>query len=271
MDLNRIGSRARRSRRSLEKVLVQALQGTSLEERVALLHELEKRARAGQIVSYHQKLDVSWIYHDSALEGVVYSMEELQVAISEQVVSDSSLIPVYDEIRHHRDAIVLVRELAQKKRGNLTLEVVKKIYAALAPEELEGRSPPKYRKDMPAHRTYFHEIATPDKISYRMGQLAKWMNAAETRRSTHPVRLAAKAHYQILQIYPFPRHSGKVARLVMNLLLMRAGYPPAILHATERQRYYEALKTSDDAVAALVTEALAASVESAIRYFEDAT
>lgn len=249
--------------------MVQTLQGSSLEERVARLHELEKRAPAGLLHSYSEKLDLSWIYHDSALEGVVYTMEELQVAVSDQIVSDSSLIPVYDEIRHHRDAIRLVRELAQKKRANVTLDVIKKIYAALAPEDLEGRQPPKYRKDMPTHRTYFHDISTPERISYKMGQLTKWMNAADTKRSTHPVRLAAKAHYQILQIYPFPRHSGKVGRLVLNLLLMRAGYPPAILHATERQRYYEALKTSDDAVAVLVTEALAASVESAIRFFEE--
>ena len=55
-------------------------------------------------------------------------------------------------------------------------------------------------------------------------------------------RLAAKAHYQLLHIYPFPRQSGKVARLVMNLLLLRQGYPPVILPATQRQRYYDALK-----------------------------
>jgi tyrosine-protein phosphatase YwqE len=55
----------------------------------------------------------------------------------------------------------------------------------------------------------------------------------------------------------------------MNLILMRAGYPPVIVHATERQRYYEALKASENHVATLVNEALVASVESAIRYFEE--
>ncbi|MFW6050468.1 MAG: Fic family protein, partial [Myxococcota bacterium] len=139
----------------------------------------------------------------------------------------------------------------------------------LAPEELEGKSGPRYRKDTPLHRLYFHEIAPPEKISYRMRQLVQWMNAAETKRSTHAVRLAAKAHYQLLHIYPFPKHSGKVARLLMNLILLRNGYPPAIIHATERQRYYEALKSSENAAASIVHEALVSSVESAIRFFED--
>jgi hypothetical protein len=56
----------------------------------------------------------------------------------------------------------------------------------------------------------------------------------------------------------------------MNLILMRQGYPPAIVHATERQRYYDALKTSEDATAKLITDALAASVESTIRFYEEA-
>jgi Fic family protein len=249
--------------------LVQALQGGSLEERVARLNELEQGTPEGVLTDFHQKLDMSWIYHDSALEGVVYTMDELHAAISDQVVSDSSLIPVYDEIRHHKAAIDLIRDLATKKRLSITLDLIKKIYATLAPEELEGKGPPKYRKHMPLHRLYFHEIAPPGKISYKMRQLVSWMGSADTKRSTHPMRLAAKAHYQLLHIYPFPRHSGKVARLVLNLILMNAGYPPSILHATERQRYYEALKQSDNAVAGLVNEALVASVESTIRFFEE--
>lgn len=248
--------------------MVQALRGENLEERVSKLNELIKRTSKERIEEYQTRLDMSWIYHDSALEGVVYTMEELSSALSDEQVVDTSLMPVYDEIRQHKAAIALIRDMATKKRFSITLDVIKKIYAELAPEEAEGKGPPKYRKDMPIHRLYFHDIAPPDKISYRMRQLVQWMNAPETKRSTHPTRLAAKAHYQLLHIYPFPKYSGKVARLLMNLILLRHGYPPAIIHATERQRYYDALKTSDNAAAAIVQEGLVASVESAIRYFE---
>lgn len=228
-----------------------------------------EKADEKSLEEYHRVLELSWIYHDSALEGVVYNMDELKAALDNQPASDTSLIPVFDEIRQNKAAIELVKELADKKRLSISLEVVKKIYSILAPEEVEGRSPPKYRKDMPLHRMYFHEISTPDKISYKMRQLVTWMNAADTKRATHTLRLAAKSHYQLLQIYPFPKHSGKVARLLMNLILLRGGYPPAIVHATERQRYYDALKTSDNATAKVVTEALVASMDSAVRYFEE--
>lgn len=247
--------------------MVQVPRG-AIEERVSRLNELQSKADASALELYRSRLDLSWIYHDSALEGQVYTFPELQVAMSEQVVSDSSLLPAYDEIRQNKVAIDLIREMAERKRFTVSLDAIKKIYTALAPDEAEGKGGPKYRKDMPVHRLYFHEIAPPEKISYRMRQLVQWINAPDTRRSTHTVRLAAKAHHTLLHVYPFPKRSGKVARLLMNLILLRNGYPPAIIHATERQRYYDALKTSENAVAHLVNEALAASTESAIRFFE---
>jgi len=218
---------------------------------------------------YQERFDVAWIYHDSALEGVVYSMDELNAAIYGSELADPALIPVYDEIRNHMGAIAMIREMATRKRANVTLDVIKKLFAQLAPEELEGKGPPTYRKDMPLHRLYFHEISQPDKISYRMRQLVQWLSDPETKKTMHPVRMASKAHFQLLHIYPFPRHSGKVARLVMNLLLMRAGYPSVIIHATERQRYYEALRNGEDATSNLINQALGAAVETAIQYFEE--
>ena len=240
-----------------------------MEERVARLQELMGAASPEVRDEYQARFDIAWIYHDSALEGVVYSMDELRSAMSDEVVTDASLIPVYDEIRNHMGAIEMIREMATRRRFTLNLDVIKKLFAQLAPEELEGKGPPKYRKDMPLHRLYFHEISQPDKISYRMRQLIQWLSDPETRKSMHPVRMASKAHYQLLHIYPFPRHSGKVARLVMNLILMRAGYPPVVIHATERQRYYEALRNGEDATAALINQALGAAIETAIQYFEE--
>lgn len=249
--------------------MVQTLQGPSLEERVAYLQELMDSVSPAVREEYQERFDIAWIYHDSALEGVVYSMEELNAALGAEPVPDPALIPVYDEIRNHKGAIAMIREMATRKRANVTLEVIKRLFAQLAPEELEGKGPPTYRKDMPLHRLYFHEISQPDKISYRMRQLVQWLSDPETKKTMHPVRMASKAHFQLLHIYPFPRHSGKVARLVMNLLLMRAGYPPVIIHATERQRYYEALRNGEDATATLTNQALGAAIETAIQHFED--
>jgi Fic family protein len=239
----------------------------SLDEKVEYLRTLQSKTDPTALKDYNYRLDISWIHHDGALEGVVYDPRDLRLAIEGEVVSDRSLIPVYDEIRNYKAALDLIREMADKKRRKITLDTIKKIYLALAPEEAETKGPPKYRKEMPLHRVYFHEISVPKQIGYRMRQLILWMSSEETRRFVHPVRLAARAHTTLIHIFPFQKHSGKVARLLMNLILLQEGYPPVIVHSTERQRYYESIRISDDAVSNLIHDSLENSVDSALRFF----
>jgi Fic family protein len=236
----------------------------SIEVRTATLEERLKGAPVDLVAKYRIDLDTSWIAHDSALEGTVYTIAELRTAMGAgdtNVSFDSSMQPVVEEIRRHREALNFVRDLAMKRRQPVTLDMVKRIYCVLHPEEGDVKTV-KYRKDIPQHRLYFHEYAPPDKIAYKLRQVIDWMNDPETRRTRPPVRLAARAHYDMLRIFPFATDSGKVARLVMNLLLLRSGYPPAIIHSTERQRYYEALKGSSTTMHSIVQDAIENSLAS---------
>jgi len=228
----------------------------SLEERVALVQTRLAKQDEEFKRRYLENFDMSWIYHDSALEGVVYSFQELRTAVdsSGTVVQDSTLQPVCEEIRRHKQAIEFVRDFAIKKRLPITLDVVKRIYLILHPEEGDLKTL-KYRKDIPQHRLYFHEYAAPDKIAYKVRQIVDWINDPETKRGRNALRIAARAHYDLVRVFPFTHDSGKVARLLMNLLLMRAGYEPAIIHSTERQRYYEALKGSAAVILHMAQEA----------------
>jgi Fic family protein len=232
-----------------------------LEERVRILEErLEKVAKTDPEFrqAYRESLDMSWIYHDSALEGTVYTGQELRGAVDPQaaLTADSSIQPICEEIRRHRESLDFIRDYAvNKKRQPITVDVIKKIYLILHPEEGDIKTV-KYRKDIPQHRLYFHEYAPPDKITYKVRQIIDWVNDPETRRTRSPVRIAARAHYDLLRVFPFPTDSGKVARLFMNLLLLRAGFPPAIVHSTERQRYYEALKGSSATMTQIVHESI---------------
>jgi Fic family protein len=235
----------------------------TIEERTAYLEARLLKQDAETQARYRDDLDLSWIAHDSALEGVVYTLQELSTAIDPQssFIGDSSIQPVVEEIRRHREALNFVRDYATKRRLPTNLDVVKKIYTILHPEEGDVKTV-KYRKDIPQHRLYFHEYAQPDKIAYKLRQIVDWVNDPETRRTRTPVRIATRAHYDILRIFPFAQDSGKVARLFMNLLLLRNGYPPAIVHSTERQRYYEALRGSSTTMNAIVQDAIENSLAS---------
>jgi Fic family protein len=219
---------------------------------------------------YEETLEMSWIHHDSALEGVVYTFQELRAAMdpTPSAVADSSLQPVCEEIRRHRQAIAYVRDLGERRRVPLNVDSVKKLYVMLHPEEGDVKTV-KYRKDIPQHRLYFHEYAPPDKIAYRVRQIMDWLNGPEAKKMKNPLRVAARVHYDLVRVFPFPNDSGKVARLLMNIVLLRGGYPPAIIHSTERQRYYEALKGQLPVIVQLVNESILNALSSIEKRLDD--
>jgi hypothetical protein len=218
---------------------------------------------------YRESFDMSWVYHDSALEGVVYTYQELKTATDPSVGSvPDGMQPVCEEIRRHRQAIEYVRELAERKRIPITVDTIKKLYVILHPDEGDVKSV-KYRKDIPQHRLYFHEYAAPDKIAYRVRQVIDWLNGPEPKKLKSPIRIASRVHYDLVRVFPFPNDSGKVSRLLMNALLMRAGYPPAIVHSTERQRYYEALKGQLPIILQMVSDSIINALLSIEKRFDE--
>jgi len=242
----------------------------SMEERAVIIERRLAEQTDDFRRRYHDSFLMSWIYHDAALEGVVYTYEELRGGLSGQPAptGDSGLQPTYDDIRRTKEAVEYIRDLADKKRLPITVDVIKKIYLILHPEEGDIKTV-KYRKDIPQHRLYFHEYAAPDKIAYKIRQIVDWLNDPETRKTRNLVRIAARVHYDLLRVYPFPTDSGKVARLFMNLMLTRGGMPPAIIHSTERQRYYEALKGSANTVLQMVQESVENSLASVEKLLDE--
>jgi Fic family protein len=229
-----------------------------------------------QLAEFRERLDFSWIYHDHALEGVVLSYHELKAAIDSNIISDVSLIPAYTDIKNHKLAIDCVREYATiRKRATLGLDYLKRLYEILSAEDPPQKvvkpltkTAGQYRKDNPLHRLYFHEIAPPDKISYRVRKLLEWLVSEEARK-IHPIKRAAKAHYRLIGIFPWPKHSGKIARLLMNTILLRENYLPAIIHAIERQKYYDCLRTPHSGLTTLICESILGTVDAAHRFLDE--
>ena len=251
----------------------------TLDQKVEFLREQRIRANAQVVAQFDEKFDQSWIYHDNALEGVVLSYHELKAAIDKKIISDVTLIPMYEEIKNHKASIELVRQTARqwaaerhdkkargKVKNQITLDTLKMLHSALTPEEKAKGNP--YRKDNPLHRLYFHEIAQPDKIALKMKKLIEWLDDEETQH-IHPVERAARAHYRLMAIFPWPKNSGKVARLLMNLMLLRDGFPPVVIHSIERQRYYEVLRAESAGLVPLVLESLDNGFETGMRFFQE--
>jgi Fic family protein len=73
-----------------------------------------------------------------------------------------------------------------------------------------------------------------------MHEMVAWLNSSQTKE-LHPVEQAALAHFRLVHIHPFVDGNGRTARLLTNLVLIREGYPTAVIRRDRRLDYYDAL------------------------------
>jgi hypothetical protein len=246
---------------------VSTTQFEGLDERAEQIRSLMEHGTAEDIASLWHQLDVSAIYHDCALEGQVLSPEELSTAFNPRAVTDASRAPLYGSLRSHRTAYDLVRQVGASRTLIFSLDMFKQFHQLFAADPVEARSG-RFRSETPLHRSYFHEICEPDKIAANMRKLVTWLNEPAESPPLHPVEWASRFHRSFMRIFPYADTSGKVGRAVMNAILVHNGYLPAIIHATERQRYYEALRNNQQAFTELVVESAGASLDAASRFLK---
>ena len=110
-----------------------------------------------------RRYEISWLHHENALEGVIYSLQELVAALEPLPVEDANVVQAFREVRNHKAAVEIIRTEAKAKRLKVNLTLVKRLQETLN-AGLPGKSGAEFRKDIPIHRTYYHEIAPPQRI-----------------------------------------------------------------------------------------------------------
>lgn len=211
--------------------------------------------------AFGETFDMSWIFHENGLEGVVLSFAEIKSAVDNKIISDVSLLPTYNEIKNQKACIDLIRDKAQAKKFFITVAFLKDLHARLVSDEDEAGV---YRKDTPIHRTYFHEIAQPAQIHIGLQKVLDFLKDAP--RAYHAIELSAVVHHRFMRVFPFSRYSGILGRLVSNYVLLCHDYLPIVIHATDRQHYYEALRGSERDFIMFVLAAMESTLENANRF-----
>ncbi len=220
--------------------------------------------RPGDAAEFQRAYEMSWFYHENALEGVVLTEEEILLALEYFVVPDPTLLGLVTLVRNHRDALSRVKAEADR-RTPLELPFLEELFHTLS-RGLDGKPGALWRKEMPLHRAYYHDILHPPKIAPELEKLCAFTATSEFREF-HPLKQAAHVHWGLMRVYPFADHNGRIARLVQTIYLLRAGYPPAIVHAIDRQRYYDVLRLPSSSLRALLTEAMQNSLENGKKFF----
>lgn len=105
------------------------------------------------------------------------------------------------------------------------------------------------------------EYASPEETPALMTDLINWYNSEEELGRLSPVELAALFHYRYIRIHPFEDGNGRIARLMVNYILSRHGYPMIVVRSRLKQAYLEALHQADLIVGSTPAEGAHASLK----------
>ncbi len=184
-------------------------------------------------------------YTSNAIEGNTLTRQETAMVVEGLTVSGKSLTE-HQEALNHAEAIDFIHTLVSKKRQELTTRDILEIHSIIL-NKIDDASKGRYRNV--AVRLRGSETILPNalKVPELMDEfITKWL---QSDNSNHPIKIALDAHFKLVSIHPFVDGNGRTARLLMNLLLMQAGYPPAIVRKEDRSEYITSLEkgqTKDD-------------------------
>lgn len=197
----------------------------------------ECRPLSPEIVrNLHDDLVVRWTYNSNAIEGNTLTLKETKIALEGITIGGKTMREHFEAI-NHREAIVYVEDLVAK--NELLSEWQIKSLHQLVLKNIDDRNAGRYRTQNVIISSAKHR--PPDYLNVPQEMEDFIRQSAIRRECLHPVEYAARVHADFVKIHPFVDGNGRTARLLNNLELMKAGFPPAVLSVEQRLRYYEAL------------------------------
>jgi len=214
----------------------------------------------------NEQLTIEWIYNSNAIEGSTLSLRETQLILEQGITIGGKSLREHFEVVNHQEAIKLVESLAVQAEP-ITPFHVRQLHA-LVLAKIDDENAGQYRKAAVRIVGAAHAPPPAWDIPAQMEDWAGRLLAQEGRME--PVALAAQAHHRLAAIHPFIDGNGRTARLIMNLVLMRAGYPPAIIARVNRRQYYRVLAQADNGNLAPLVNFVGRAVERSLTLYLEA-
>lgn len=171
-------------------------------------------------------------YNSNAIEGNNLTYKETYLVINEGITIKGKSFKNHLEAKSHQEALEFVYDLIEfDAQGTLSEHLIRQIQSLIiSPVDKEVAG--KYRSG---------EVAI--EIPNLMSNLIFWFR--ENQKKLHPIEIASLLHHKLVAIHPFIDGNGRTARLIMNIVLLRAGFPLVVILKNDRKKYYETLSKAD--------------------------
>jgi len=184
---------------------------------------------------------VEWTYNSNAIEGNTLTLKETELVINRGLTIGKKSLSEHFEAINHKEGIQYLYDLVKKKK-ELSEDTILALHKIIL-KNIDDSEAGHYRASNVMITGAIHIPPSAVKIKKLMGEFFEWYYKNKKKMSV--AELAAWAHYKIVHIHPFIDGNGRTARLLMNLILIQNGYPPAVILNVDRQKYYRALKDAD--------------------------
>jgi len=190
--------------------------------------------------SIKESLTLEWTYNSNSIEGNTLTLVETKLIIEEGITIKGKSLREHFEAVNHQVAIEMIESLVDKNHLLNVHDIL--IVNGVVLQNIEKEYAGRYRTS--GVRISGANFVPPNalKIDDLMTELINWVNE-------YPIDIVIKAaifHHRFVWIHPFFDGNGRTARLIFNLLLMQAGFPPAIILKNDRKKYYDALNNSNN-------------------------
>ncbi len=180
---------------------------------------------------------VELTYTSNAIEGNTLTRKETALVVETGITVKGKTLQEHLEAINHAQAFDFIQKLVGGKRKDLAESDVLTIHALIL-NKIDDAHAGRYRNVAVRIKGANVILPNPMKVPELMDDFFIWLH---NKNSDHPVKIAADAHLKLVSIHPFTDGNGRTARLLMNLLLMQQGYPPALIPKEDREIYLNSI------------------------------
>lgn len=188
-----------------------------------------------------ESLSIEWTYNSNSIEGNTMSLRETQMVIQEGITIKGKSLREHFETHNHDKAIDYLYSIVNGdyKLRSIDILSLHGLVLRSIEDDFAGRIRNGGVRITGANFTPPNANKVPDLLD----ELIDFVN--KNPLNLNDIELATVFHHKLVWIHPFFDGNGRTVRLAMNLLLMRSGFPPAIILKNDRKKYYEALNQAN--------------------------